>query len=137
MVVLAGTRRSPPELFLLALCLLSAASFLAGAQPPSSIEAVMPDWLVVGWYVTLVVAGVVGVAGNAWPGELATAWRLRLAGQLFAAGPAAAYTLAAFAYAGAEALIGGGVILVVGWSAFCSWQAFALARNLRRLGGAR
>lgn len=136
-LVVASRRRDPPELFLLALCLLTAASGLFGAQPPSSVQAVMPSWLVTGWYVMLGAAGAVGVLGNLWPGrgQLATAWRLRLAGQLFAAGPAAAYAVAAFAYAGGRALVAGALVVV--WALICTWQAALLARDLRRLDGAR
>lgn len=133
-LVVTSRRRDPPELMLLGLCLLTAASYLVGATPPSAVQAVMPAWLVVGWYVMLGAAGAVGVAGNLWPGQLATAWRLRLAGQVFAAGPAAAYAVAAFAFAGFQALVAGG--LVVAWALICTWQAALLAHDLRRLGDA-
>lgn len=134
-VVVTSRRRDPPELMLLALCLLAAVSYLAGAEPPSSVEAVMPAWLVTGWYASLAAAGVIGVVGNLWPGALLTAWRVRLAGQVIAAGPAAAYAVAAYAYAGSRALMAGS--LVVAWALICAWQAALLARDVRRLGGAR
>lgn len=132
-VVLTSRRRDPPELMLLGLCLLAAASYLAGAEPPSSVEAVMPAWLVTGWYVTLAIAGVVGTAGNLWPGALLTGLRLRLAGQVFAAGPAAGYAVAAFSFAGGRALMAGALVVV--WALICAWQAALLARDVRRLGG--
>lgn len=130
--MLISRRRDPPELMLLVLCLLSGVSFLVGvAPPPRSVESVMPTWLVFGWYTLLVVAGAIGATGNLWPGRVTTALRLRLAGQMFAAGPAAAYAIAAFSFVGIHALASGGLIVV--WACMCAWQALILYADVRRL----
>lgn len=118
---------------LLGLCLLSGVSYLAGARAPTSVEAVMPDWLVAAWKVALVIAGLVGIVGNLWPGDLGTALLVRLSGQLLASGPGAAFSIAAFAYAGQPALFAGG--LVAAWAVACLWTARHLAQDLRAIRG--
>lgn len=128
-------RRDPRELMLLGLCLLSGLTYLAGATPPSSVEAVMPGWLVVAWYWCLTVAGVTGIAGNLWPGDLGTALLVRLSGQIAAAGTAAAFAVCALSFAGTPALFAGGLILA--WSIVCLWTAKYLVEDLRVVRGAR
>lgn len=128
-------RRDPPELFLLGLCLLSGATFLVGAAPPSLVERAMPGWVVTAWYVMLVVAGLVGIAGNLWPGQLHTALLVRLSGQLLAAGPAAAYVVAVVAFAGPGALFS--AVVVAAWAGVCLWTARQRRQDLRMVGGAR
>lgn len=128
-------RRDPRELMLLILCLMSGVSYLAGAEAPSSVEQVMPGWLLVAWYVSLTLAGVVGITGNLWPGALGTALLIRLSGQLLASGPAAAYALALVAFAGAAARFPASVVAV--WAGVCLWTAKYLAEDVSILRGAR
>lgn len=128
---MAVRRRDPPEMMLLGLCLISGLSFVAGAGAPSSIEAVMPDWLVVAWYVALLVAGLVGMAGNVWPGNIGTALLIRMSGQILAVGPAAAYSIAALVFAGQPAIFPAGITLV--FAIVCVWTARHLAEDLRSL----
>lgn len=113
---------------LLGLCLLAGVGYLGGVQPPSSVEAVMPTWLVYAWYVALTGAGAVAVVGNLWPGTLRTALLVRLSGQLLAAGPAAAFAVAAFSYAGQQALYVGG--LTAAFAAASVWTAKHLRDDL-------
>lgn len=120
-------------MMLLALCLISGLTYLAGANPPSSVEEAMPGWLLAAWYSTLVAAGITGMVGNLWPGQLGTALLVRMSGQLFAAGPAAAYAIAAISYGGVKALFAGGIVLA--WSLVCLWTAKYLSEDLRRVRG--
>jgi hypothetical protein len=131
-VVVLARRRDPRELMLLALCLMSGVSFVAGTRPPTSVQQVMPAWLVTAWYVLLAAAGAVGIAGNLWPGRLRTALLIRLSGQVLAAGPAAAYAVALFAYTGSGALLPG--LVVAAWSGICLWTAAYLRDDLRLIG---
>lgn len=124
-------RRDPMELMLLGLCLLAGLSSLLGNDPPNSVEATMPGWLVVCWNAALTAAGVVGVVGNLWPGELGTGLLVRVAGLLIAFGPAAAYAIAALSFAGAAALFPAG--LVAAFAAACLWKARHLTGDLRTL----
>lgn len=126
-------RRDPRELMLLGLCLLSGLSYVAGGDGPSSVEEVMPGWLVYAWYVALVAAGVVGIVGNVWRGHLGTALLIRLAGQLLAAGPAGAYSVTALVFAGLPALYPAGIVL--GFAGACLWTAKYLAEDVRILRG--
>jgi hypothetical protein len=126
-------RRDPPEMMLLGLCLISGLSFVAGAAAPTSIEAVMPGWLVVAWYVALLVAGVVGLVGNAWPGNIGTGLLIRLSGQVLAVGPAAAYSIAALVFAGPPAFFPAAITLA--FALICLWTARHLAEDLRILRG--
>lgn len=124
-------RRDPRELMLLGLCLLAGLSYVAGGDRPGSIEQTMPGWLVVAWNLALLVAGAVGIAGNIWPGQLGTALLIRIAGQFLASGPAAAYALAALAYAGAAALFPAGIVLA--FAGACLWTAKYLTEDVRTL----
>lgn len=113
-------RRDPSELMLLGLCLLAGLSNVAG-DPPSSVEQLLPVWLVAAWNIALIVAGAVGVVGNLWPGQLGTALLVRIAGQLLASGPAMAYAIAALSFAGKTALFPAG--LIGAFAIACLWKA--------------
>lgn len=123
------------EMMLLGLCLLSGATYLAGAEAPSSVEEVMPGWLVVAWYTLLAAAGAVGILGNAWPGRFDTALQVRIAGLFIASGPAAAYAMAALTFAGWPALFPAGLVLA--FAAACLWKTRYLSQDLRTLRGVR
>lgn len=128
-------RRDPMEMMLLGLCLLSGATYLAGAEAPSSVEQVMPGWLVVAWYSILAAAGGVGILGNAWPGQFDTALQVRIAGLFLVSGPATAYAVAALSFAGWPALFPAG--LVAAFAGACLWKARHLSEDLRTLRGIR
>lgn len=130
LIGVVGWRRNPAELMLAGLCVLAAAAFFTGtASIPEPIERQMPGWLQVAWYASLAVAGAVGAVGNLWPGRYATAVRVRLSGQILAAGPAAAYTVATAVYVGRAAA---SASLVTGlWSGACLWAAALLVTDLR------
>lgn len=126
-------RRDPMELMLLGLCLLSGLFYLAGAQPPSSVEQVMPGWLVWAWYASLTAAGGIGFAGNLWPGDVGTGLLVRLSGLLLASAAAAAFAIAAFSFAGGVALFGGGITFA--WSLACLWKAKHITEDLKLVRG--
>lgn len=128
-------RRDPIEMMLLGLCLLSGATYVAGADAPSSIEQTMPGWLVVAWNLFLTAAGAVGILGNAWPGQFDTALQIRVAGLFLVSGPAATYALVALSFAGWPALFPAG--LVAAFAGACLWKVKHLSEDLKTLRGFR
>lgn len=124
-------RRDPRELMLLGLCLLAGLSNVVGGDTPNSVEEVMPGWLVIAWNLALIAAGAVGIVGNCWPGQLGTALLIRIAGQLLASGPAAAYALAALGYAGTTATFPAGIIGA--FAVACLWTAKWLSDDVRTI----
>lgn len=132
-IIVLTKRRHPADVLLLAVSLLQGLAFVLGTpvRPPTSIEQIMPDWLILAWYWTLIVSGAVGLTGNFWPGHILTSLRIRLSGVMFAAAPAAAYTVVSAVYGGLGAMYTAGV--VAAWVAMCLWRAAQLTSDIRHL----
>jgi len=126
-------RRHPHEVMLLALCLVQGLAYAIGQPRPGSVAALLPPPLVAVWYWMLLTSGFVGIVGNLWPGHLLTGLRVRLAGMLLAASPAAAYGITLLALAGARASFAAGVVFA--WAAACLWRAGQILADLRQIGG--
>lgn len=128
-------RRHPHEVMLLGLCLIQGAAYAIGQPRPGSVSALLPPLLVTAWFWMLLAAGVVGLVGNLWPGHLITGLRVRLAGMLLAASPAAAYGVTLIAFAGARASFTAGIVFA--WAGACMWRSGQLVVDLRQIGGPR
>lgn len=130
--VILTYRRHPHEVMLLALCLVQGLAYAIGQPRPGSVVALLPPALAAAWFWMLLAAGAVGLVGNLWPGHVTTALRVRLAGMLLAASPAAAYGITLIAFVGSRGSFAAGIVFA--WAAACLWRAGQLAVDLRQIG---
>jgi hypothetical protein len=59
-VVITGRHR-PHEVVFLAFSALVGAAFVAGVKPPSSVETLVPTWILWTWYLLLLASGAIGL----------------------------------------------------------------------------
>lgn len=62
-IVVTGRHR-PHEVAFLALSAITGAAFAAGVKPPTSVETLMPRWVLWAWYLLLLLlaSGIIGLA---------------------------------------------------------------------------
>ncbi|MEU2615098.1 hypothetical protein ABZ570_26485 [Micromonospora sp. NPDC007271] len=98
---------------------------------PQSVELTMPGVIRVCWEFGLIVAGVAGLLGMFWPGQLGTGLGIELAALLMLGAIAAMYVVSLLVFAGEQAVVAASF---VGAVAFGSWLRSAeIVRSLRWL----
>lgn len=60
-IVVTGRHR-PHEVAFLALSAITGAAFTSGVKPPTSVEMLMPRWVLWTWYLLLLASGIIGLA---------------------------------------------------------------------------
>ncbi|WP_329109913.1 hypothetical protein OG792_13780 [Micromonospora sp. NBC_01699] len=98
---------------------------------PRSLVAAVPATVEWTWEVSLVLAGLVGLLGIGWPGQISTGQGLELGAILLLGANTCIYAIALFVISGEAALAAGTFIGAV--SIGCSWRAGQIMGNLRRL----
>ncbi|MFI6761879.1 hypothetical protein ACIBF5_22330 [Micromonospora sp. NPDC050417] len=98
---------------------------------PRSLVLAMPATVEWSWETGLIVAGLVGLAGVGWPGQLSTGLGLELGAVLLLGANTAMYAIALFSMSGMAALTAGTFIGAV--SIGSSWRCAQIIGDLRRL----
>lgn len=98
---------------------------------PQSVELAMPHAMRVCWELGLIVAGVAGLLGMFWPGQLGTGLGIELAAVLMLGAIAAMYVVAVLVVAGEQAVVAASFVSAV---ALGSWlRSVEIVRSLRWL----
>lgn len=128
-VILSGRHR-PHEVMLLAVSLLLGIAYLAGAKPPSSVEALMPGWMRLAWYALLAAGGAVGLAATTLhhPYQSLGLERAAMWGQTSSW---SIYAIALASYGRAAGL--GAACLCAGLAAASAWRIVQISRDMRKL----
>lgn len=118
-------REAPEELFMAAVVLLSGITLLLAPPKPTSLNALLPHWLVVLWASALVIGGALICLGMFRRGFAA-----ELAGLTLLAWVSPAYAVLVFYRVGERGIFT--VAIVLAYAAACGWRAHAVARFLRK-----
>lgn len=59
-------RRNPDTIFLFGLCLLAGVGQISAGTGPGTVEALVPEWMALGWVVVLIVGAALVLAGTLW-----------------------------------------------------------------------
>lgn len=128
-IVVTGRHR-PHEVVFLAFSALAGLVFVAGVKPPSSLEQLVPVWIIWTWYVLLLASGVIGLVSL----PLRDPYRalvLERAAMLGHVAAPALYGLALLASGNAAALFSG--LFFAAWAAASGWRAWQIQRGIRAL----
>jgi hypothetical protein len=119
---------NPFELYLMLAATLQGFTVLAHLARPSSIEALLPRWLVILWAGLLVVGGILTGAGLTWPGDPFTAIEIKRVGLVASGIGASAYAVALFEI-GPGGIVAG--LYAAGFVAACAVRVWQIRRALR------
>lgn len=125
------TGRHPFEVAVLVAALICGMALLATETRPRSVTAAMPAFVQAAWEVGLIVAGVVGIVGITWPGQLSTALGVELLGVAVLGTVTTMYALALYFVSGTQAIAAGAFVTgvaVAGW-----WRVGQISRDLLRV----
>lgn len=128
-IVVTGRHR-PHEVLFLALSALSGCAFVAGVKPPTTLERLVPAWVLWTWYLLLLSSGVIGLASLV----LADTYRALVLEQAAMTGQAAApllYGLALVASQNTAAAFA--VAFCLTWAGASVWRGRQVRNELRAL----
>lgn len=129
--VLVTSGRHPFEVAMLVAAMISGIALLITDARPRSVTESMPTLVQAFWEVGLVVAGVVGLMGISWRGQMSTSLGVELFGIAVLGTVTTMYTIALYTVSGAAAIAAGafvGAVALASWSRI--WQ---ITRDLRRV----
>ncbi|WP_431728569.1 hypothetical protein [Verrucosispora sp. TAA-831] len=113
---------------------LAGTALVATDHRPASVAAAMHPLVQALWEVGLVVAGIVGLAGLAWPGSLSVRLGVEAVGMVLLGTTTTMYGIALYVVSGTAAIAAGAFIAAV---AVASWiRAAQTLRDLHRVGAA-
>ncbi|MFK3984727.1 hypothetical protein ACI2K4_30680 [Micromonospora sp. NPDC050397] len=98
---------------------------------PRSLVAAMPSTIEWSWELGLILAGLLGLLGVAWPGQISTGLGLELGAVLLLGANTAMYSIALFAVSGSGAYTAG--IFIGAVSVGSAWRCCQIIADLRRL----
>lgn len=130
-VVVVTGRHRPHEIVFLIFALITGLAYTLGAPPPQSAAAEMPPWLVHLWATGLLLHGAIGLAAVLLPLPRERGLLAEAGSMLIGAGALMMAAAAAFSYAGAHALLGGGLTLA--WAIANLVRALQIRTDLRSL----
>ncbi|GIG92496.1 hypothetical protein Pen02_74320 [Plantactinospora endophytica] len=125
----------PFEVTSLATAVVCGVSLVGLDSRPRSVAAAMPNLLEQIWAVGLIVAGVAGLCGVAWQGQLATALGVELGALLGFGSVTGMYAIAVFVIAGRPGIAAGLFIAALAVSSW--WRCVQIVRDLHRLARAQ
>lgn len=106
-------------------------TLLATEYRPPSVVSAMPTIVQAGWEVGLIVAGVVGLIGVTWKGQLSTALGVELLGVAVLGSVTSMYAIALAVIAGVSATAAGAFVGGVAVGAW--WRVGQIGRDLMRV----
>ncbi len=129
--LLIATGRHPYEVTILAMVLVGGIALLASGTRPGSVAAAMPSTVQACWLGGLVFAGVVGLVGVYWRGQIETSLAIEFIAVSALAAVSTMYATALLAVSGQRAIAAS--IFVVAVAVGSYWRALQIWRDNRRL----
>lgn len=128
-IVVTGRHR-PHEVVFLAFSALAGAAFVAGVKPPSSLEVLVPVWILWTWFLLLLASGVIGLVSftRRDPYQALVLERAAMVGHIAAP---AVYGLALLATGAATALFAGAFFAA--WAGASAWRLVQVNQGIRAL----
>ncbi|WP_416902769.1 hypothetical protein [Micromonospora echinospora] len=136
MPILVTGRHRPHEVLFLAFSAAVGGAFAVGARPPTTIEQLVPGWVLWSWYLLLLASGVIGLIGVAQANPY-RALVLELAAMHGQVAAPLLYGLALLSTG--QPTVGFAAAFCLTWaaaSAWRGWQAYRGIRLLRQVGQA-
>lgn len=121
--------RHPFQIYLLALCIVSAVPLIFGRFTAGSIEETLPEWLVVSWGLMLFGGAAAGLIGSYWRGDYADGLTIERVGLAAVGSAAAVYSVVIVATGGIPRLLAAAIIL--GFGLCCLRRARDIGRIIR------
>lgn len=134
-VVVATGRRHPHEVFLLVFSVAGGLAFLLGAGPPSSLEELLPRFVLYAWYWALLLGGVLGLLGCYWRHNVELGLALERGGMMLATAAGLLYVAAILSLAWPQGV--GAAIYIGSYAVACLVRTLQITRDLHRIGTAR
>jgi hypothetical protein len=122
--------RNPFEVLMLAWCVLVGAALALGTPAPGSVRELLPQWMVMTWYILLCTGGLVGLVG-VWLANLTLSLLVERAALLTVAPGALLYSVALFSLAGERGFVSGGLTLAFAMAAFL--RVIRISVHMRRV----
>lgn len=122
--------RNPDTLYILSLLLLAGVGQLASGAESNSVEELVPEWLLTGWAVILILGAGISLLGLLWPGRL-TGLSIEVVGRSMLGPAALAYGVAVASVGGFDAALI--VALLLGLAAASMWRVHQIRKRLVRL----
>lgn len=130
-VLVATGRRHPHEVFLLVFSIAGGLAFLLGSAPPSSLERALPAAVLYAWSWSLVLGGVLGLAGCYWRRNVELGLALERGGMMLATAAALLYTAVIVSLAWPQGV--GAGIYIGSYGTACLVRTLQITRDLRRI----
>lgn len=134
-VLVATGRRHPHEVFLLVFSIAGGLAFLLGSAPPSSLERALPAVVLYAWSWSLLLGGVLGLAGCYWRRNVELGLALERGGMMLATASGLLYVGAILSLAWPAGV--GAAIYIGSYAAACLVRALQITRDLRRIDASR
>lgn len=125
--------RHPFEVTLLTAAVCCGSTLLVADARPRSVTAAMPGAVQATWEIGLIVAGLLGLLGISWRGQLSTGLGLELGAIVLFGTTTGMYAIALLAFTGWGGAAAGTFVAAV--SAASYWRSVQITRDLRRLAG--
>ncbi|MEV4628840.1 hypothetical protein AB0J90_21485 [Micromonospora sp. NPDC049523] len=131
--VMIVSGRHPFEVTLLLAAIVCGAGLLLADARPRSVTVAMPTAVQATWEVGLIIAGVAGLVGITWRGQLSTGLGVELGAIVLFGTFSAMYSLAVLAITGLTGLTAGTFVGAVAVASY--WRCYQIVRDLRQLAG--
>ncbi|MGW4465377.1 hypothetical protein [Micromonospora sp. NPDC004704] len=129
--VMIVSGRHPFETTLLLAAIVCGSSLLVVDTRPLSVTVAMPLAVQATWEVGLIIAGLAGLVGIRWRGQLSTGLGVELGAIVLFGTTTGMYALAVFAITGLAGLAAGTFIAAASIASY--WRCYQIIRDLRRL----
>jgi hypothetical protein len=127
--ILSG--RDPFEVTFLVAALVCGIALVVSHRRPPSIAAAMPVVVQEIWEIGLILVGIIGLLGIAWPGQTSTGLGVELCSLVLLGTTTSMYSISLFAISGTMALAAGSFITAIAVASW--WRSAQITRDLRRL----
>ncbi|MEU7920962.1 hypothetical protein ACGFIP_12090 [Micromonospora zamorensis] len=125
------SRHQPYEIAVLAAAPVCGVLMMTLEVRPTSVQTAMPVPIQVAWELGLIVVGLGGLLGIAWPGRLSTGLGIELASVLVLGTITGMYAVAVVAMSGRQSIVATSFVVAVTIGSL--WRAAQIAVDLRRL----
>ncbi|MFG3639074.1 hypothetical protein ACGF3C_02220 [Micromonospora sp. NPDC047762] len=126
-IIVTGRHR-PHEVMFLVLSTGAGIAFVAGIEPPTSVEQIVGPWVLWTWYLLLLISGVIGLISIALPNTY-RALVLELAAMYGQTAAPLLYGLALLSTGVPAATFA--ILFFFGWSAASAWRGWQVWKAIR------